>query len=205
MSTAVTTPVTVTPIVQKPTISAPVLVPPPAAAVAAAAGTTAAAAKAQAPRFTSEEVFEQSLKDAQNLVVAARGMVAHVRAMKKTFDRELKEAKKSTKKSRKQNGGAPRPPTGFAKPTKITDELADFLRNVAGNTDVNRGDLFTRTEVTKRLNKYFVEKNLRDDADKRKILYKNDAALAKLIQLPVGTELTYFNLQTAIKDQFIKA
>lgn len=205
-ATKVTVKPRATPIVQKPAATpvAPTTVTSVAAAPVAAATDAAKADVAAAPRLSGEEVFEQSLKDAQNLVVAARGMVARVREMKKVFDRELKDSKKNTKKSRKQTGGAPRPATGFAKPTRISDALADFLRNVAGNDDVNRGDQMTRTEVTKRLNNYFIARSLRDENDKRKILYKNDAELAKLIQLPEGTQLTYFNLQTAIKDQFLK-
>jgi len=177
----------------------------PVAAAAAPAEAEASPATPAVARPSSDEVFEQTLKDAQNLVVAARGMVARVRELKRTHDRELKESKRASKKNRKQSGGAPRPPTGFAKPTKISDALADFLKNVAGNADVNRGDLMTRTEATKRLNAYFIAKDLRDSEDKRKIHYQKDAALAKLIKLPAGTELTYFNLQTAIKEEFPKA
>lgn len=157
-------------------------------------------------KLTCEESFQAALRDAQALIVASRGMVARVREMKKVFDREMKESKKTSKKSRKQVGGAPREPTGFAKPCKIKDELADFLHDVAGNSDIKRGDHMTRTEVTKRLNAYIIKHGLRNPEDQRKILYQNDKKLSPLITLPQGvSELTYFNLQTAIKDLFEKS
>jgi hypothetical protein len=162
-------------------------------------------------KLSTDEVFELALKDAQNMIVAARGMVARVRELKKASDRELRESKKSLKKTRKVAPVAgvattPRSPTGFAKPCRMKDSLFEFLRDVAGNTDLKRDDLITRTEVTKRLNKYIIANSLRDPEDQRKILYTKDSKLSPLITLPPGvTELSYFNLQTAIKDLFEKA
>jgi hypothetical protein len=156
-------------------------------------------------KMTSDEVFQAALKDAQNLIVVARGMVARVREMKKVFDREHKESHKTTRKARKQVGTTPREPTGFAKPCYMKSALVNFLRDVAGNTDIKGDELITRTEVTKRLNAYIIKNQLRDIEDQRKILYTKDAKLAPLITLPPGvSELTYFNLQTAIKDLFEK-
>jgi hypothetical protein len=179
------------------------------ASTASSTTSTASAASADSDadsKLASEEVFQLALKDAQSLIVVARAMVARVREMKKVFDRELKDSKKNVKKPRKvQLGGSPREPTGFAKPCKIKDSLADFLHDVAGNTDVKRGDMMTRTEVTKRLNAYIIQKGLRNPEDQRKIQYKSDSKLSPLITLPPDvSELTYFNLQTAIKDLFEK-
>ncbi len=160
------------------------------------------------PRMSSDEVFELALKDAQNMIVAARGMVARVRELKKAADRELKESRKSTKKSRKTGtSSGPREPTGFAKPCLMKQALADFLKaNVDECKDLKAGDLVTRTEVTKHLNKYVIANSLRDPVDNRRILYTKDSKLSPLITLPAGvTDLTYFNLQTAIKDLFEKA
>lgn len=159
-------------------------------------------------KLSSDEAFQLALRDAKNMIVAARGMVARVRELKKSFDRELKESRKVLEKSRKQGGAesGPREPTGFAKPCRMKDSLADFLHDVAGCTDIKRGDLVTRTEVTKRLNAYVIANSLRDPEDKRRILYTKDSKLSPLITLPAGvTDLTYFNLQTAIKDLFEKA
>jgi hypothetical protein len=158
--------------------------------------------------MSSDEVFELALKDAQNMIVAARGMVARVRELKKAADRELKESRKSTKKSRKTGtSSGPREPTGFAKPCLMKQALADFLKaNVDECKDLKAGDLVTRTEVTKHLNKYVIANSLRDPVDNRRILYTKDSKLSPLITLPAGvTDLTYFNLQTAIKDLFEKA
>jgi len=160
------------------------------------------------PKLSADEVFELALKDAQAMIVAARGIVARVRELKKAADRELKESKKTTKKNRKAGTSAgPREPTGFAKPCLMKQALADFLRaNVAECKDLKASDLVTRTQVTKHLNDYVKANSLRDPEDNRRILYTKDSKLSPLITLPAGvTDLTYFNLQTAIKDLFEKA
>lgn len=159
-------------------------------------------------KLSSDEVFELTLKDAQSMIAAARNMVARVRELKKASDRELKDSRKTTKKSRKQGSASgPREPTGFAKPCLMKQALADFLaQNVAECKDLKASDLVTRTEVTKHLNKYVIANSLRDPQDNRRILYTKDSKLSSLITLPQGvTDLTYFNLQTAIKDLFEKA
>ena len=59
-----------------------------------------------------------------------------------------------------------------------------------------------RNEVTKLINKYIVENDLRNEQDKRKIL--PDAKLSKLLNLSGDENLSYFNLQRYIKHHFIK-
>ena len=197
-----------------PAAATPAVVATPAADTVSTAATSDAAtvvseaSSSNEPKLSTEEVFELALKDAQNMIVAARGMVARVRELKKAADRELKESRKTTKKSRKTGtSSGPREPTGFAKPCLMKQALADFLRaNVAECKDLKASDLVTRTEVTKHLNKYVIANSLRDPEDNRRILYTKDSKLSPLITLPAGvTDLTYFNLQTAIKDLFEKA
>ena len=181
----------------------------PAVVTPAPAATTPAPAAAPVAKTwrSFEEVIEECIKQAQDQVVSNRGMVASVREARKAHDRELRDAQKNSRRSRKQAvGGAKKPLTGFAKPCRITDELADFLHDVAGNSDVNRGIEMSRTEVTRRLNEYFVKNNLRDSEDKRTILYQKDPQLVALLGggVPAGQKLTYFNLQSALKDKFVK-
>ena len=60
-----------------------------------------------------------------------------------------------------------------------------------------------RTEVTKHLTKYIKANNLQDESDKRKIL--PDKKLTKLLKLPKGEQVTYFNLQKWMKPHFASA
>ncbi len=123
----------------------------------------------------------------------------------KLLERQYKALKASTKKkgSRKApkdpNAPAPSanaPPSGFAKPTKLSEELCAFL-GIAAGTEL------PRTEVTRQLNAYIKENGLQNPADKRTIL--PDAKLKKLLSAKDTDKVTYFNLQTFMKPHFVKA
>ena len=88
-----------------------------------------------------------------------------------------------------------RQPSGFVKPTRISDELAKFLGKSVGVE-------MARTAVSKEINAYIREKGLQDPANGRKI--NPDASLTKLLNLQKEDELTYFNLQRYMKHHFIK-
>jgi chromatin remodeling complex protein RSC6 len=115
--------------------------------------------------------------------------------LEKAVSRELKNAQKSSSKRRKVSTGN-RQPSGFVKPTRISDELAKFLGKSVGVE-------MARTAVSKEINAYIREKGLQDAANGRKI--NPDASLTKLLNLQKTDELTYFNLQRYMKHHFIKA
>jgi len=114
--------------------------------------------------------------------------------LEKAVSRELKSAQKSSSKRRKVSTGN-RQPSGFVKPTRISDELAKFLGKSVGVE-------MARTAVSKEINAYIREKGLQDPANGRKI--NPDASLTKLLNLQKEDELTYFNLQRYMKHHFIK-
>jgi len=113
--------------------------------------------------------------------------------LEKTVARELKTAQKASKRKNKRSGN--RAPSGFVKPTLISDELAAFLGK-------DKGTELARTAVSKEINAYIVACKLQDPANGRKI--NADAKLAKLLKLGKDDELTYFNLQRYMKHHFIK-
>jgi chromatin remodeling complex protein RSC6 len=102
--------------------------------------------------------------------------------------------KKTFKKTRKVDPN--RQPTGFAKPSLISDELCKFLNKP-------NGTMMARTDVTKEVNKYIKENNLQNPANKKEI--KADSTLTKLLNLKKGDDLNYFSLQKFLKDHFPKA
>jgi chromatin remodeling complex protein RSC6 len=116
------------------------------------------------------------------------------KTLEKTVARELKVAQKASSK-RKRNGVA-RQPSGFVKPTRISDELAVFLGKTLGTE-------MARTAVSKEINAYIRANNLQDKDNGRKI--NPDSKLLKLLKLEKGDELTYFNLQRYMKHHFVKA
>jgi len=112
--------------------------------------------------------------------------------LEKNVSKELKNAKKS---SRKKKSSENRQPSGFVKPTKISDELAVFLGKELGIE-------MARTDVSKEINGYIRSNNLQDKDNGRKII--PDAKLGTLLKIKDGDELTYFNLQRFMKHHFIK-
>ena len=119
---------------------------------------------------------------------------AEFRSLEKKWSRELKTAQKSQAKRKRKSGN--RQPSGFVKPTKISDELAKFLEKPVGTE-------MARTDVTREINKYIRSHNLQDKENGRKI--NPDAKLAALLKLKKTDELTYFNLQRYMSPHFSKA
>jgi len=116
------------------------------------------------------------------------------RSLEKKWSRELKTAQKSQLKRRRKSGN--RAPSGFVKPTKISDELAKFLEKPIGSE-------MARTDVTREINKYIRSHNLQDKENGRKI--NPDQKLQTLLKLKKTDELTYFNLQRYMSPHFQKA
>ena len=151
----------------------------------------AAAAESSAESSTAVKVQEFGAK-LQQMASLFASMKGDYKTLEKVFSRELKSAQKNSKK-RKSSGN--RAPSGFVKPTRISDELAKFLGKTVGTE-------MARTEVSKEINAYIREKGLQDKENGRKI--HPDASLSKLLALTAADELTYFNLQRYMKHHFIK-
>lgn len=141
--------------------------------------------------FAKLSDYSAKLQQLSNLFASVK---SDFKTLEKTVARELKTAQKNSQKKRKVS--ANRAPSGFVKPTKISDELATFLGKTLGCE-------MARTEVSKEINLYIREKKLQDKDNGRKI--HPDAALTKLLNIGKGEELTYFNLQRYMKHHFIKA
>ena len=167
---------------------APVVVAPVAVQETAA---VAVVLEPVAESSTSLKVQEFGAK-LQQMASLFASMKSDYKTLEKVFSRELKSAQKNSKK-RKTTGN--RQPSGFVKPTRISDELAKFLGKTIGTE-------MARTEVSKEINAYIREKGLQDKENGRKI--HPDASLAKLLALTAADELTYFNLQRYMKHHFIK-
>jgi chromatin remodeling complex protein RSC6 len=116
-----------------------------------------------------------------------------LRTLEKNVAKELKSYKKESDKKKLKL--TTRKPSGFAKPTAITADLAAFMR-VAQDT------LVARTDVTKFIIAYINENKLQNEANHKIIL--PDAVLQELLKVPAGEELTYFNLQKYMNPHFVK-
>jgi chromatin remodeling complex protein RSC6 len=130
----------------------------------------------------------------QQVTSILSSMKADYKTLEKTVSRELKAASKS-KKSKKVSTGN-RQPSGFVKPSVISDELITFLGKEAGT-------MMSRVEVSKGINAYITANGLKDKVSGRQI--NPDAKLAALLKVGKDEVLTYFNLQKYLKIHFIKS
>lgn len=130
----------------------------------------------------------------QQLSTIISTMKSDFRSLEKKMQREVKTAQKQSTKRKRKSGN--RAPSGFVKPTRISDELASFLGK-------DKGAEMARTAVTKEINAYIRTHDLQDKTNGRKII--PDDKLASLLKLKKDDELTYFNLQKYMSCHFEKS
>lgn len=120
--------------------------------------------------------------------------------LKILYKEVIKERKELTKKNNKMNKKKKKKNnlSGFAVPTKITKELADFL-NLEHDIEISR------TDVTSLICKYIKENNLQNPDNKKIIL--PDQKLKTLFNgyLSETDQLEFFNIQSYLKYHFIKS
>ena len=141
---------------------------------------------------TFTDLISKHILKLQELTSALTSVKSDFKNIEKRFSKELKTAQKGMKKKKNAN----RQPSGFVKPTRITDELANFLEKPHGIE-------MARTQVTREINTYIRAHKLQDVSNGRKI--NPDAKLAALLKLNKTDELTYFNLQRYMSPHFFKA
>jgi chromatin remodeling complex protein RSC6 len=168
-------------------VAAPAAVPVVAASSTVAPVVAAADVSNVAARITE---FNAKLQQLSSLFSSIKN---DFKTLDKAVAREMKAAQKASSKKRKCTGI--RKPSGFVKPTLISEELASFLSKPVGTE-------MARTEVSKEINAYITANGLQDKSNGRKI--NADAKLTKLLKITPSDELTYFNLQRFMKHHFVK-
>lgn len=144
---------------------------------------------------TEPDKYDVVIDKLQSMINDAKELVSVVKNLKKENARIQKSSGKRQKKVAVD--GAKRPASGITKPTKLSDDLCDFL-------GVPQGTSLARTDVTKIINNYIKTNNLQDTEDRRTI--HPDAKLKKILApIPSDKKLSFFNMQSFIKHQFVKA
>ena len=147
--------------------------------------------------FINQRLAEFSAK-LQQLTSNLATIKTDFKTLGKDVSRVMKAAVKASSKKRKSN--SERKPSGFTKPTRISDEMANFL-GVAHGTEM------ARTAVSKEIHNYVEKHNLKQKDNGR--YFRADAKLAKLLNYHYKGDdkkemLGYFNLQTYMKHHFQK-
>ena len=144
------------------------------------------------------DTFKSVCSNLNIVLGSVKILVADVKKLEKKVQRELKEARKNRKKN-KSGGSQDKPkraPSGFAKPSDISEELCVFLGRPFGTQ-------MARTEVTKFVTQYIKDQGLQNPVNKRHIL--PDQKLGALLGANDEEEVTYFNLQKYMKHHFPKS
>lgn len=118
------------------------------------------------------------------------GIQMGIKTLEKVVKKEMKSLRKETTKY-KQKGS--RKPSGFAKPTKISKELCEFMGKEAGTE-------LARTEVTQYVIQYITDNDLQNP-NNRKAIIPNDP-LKELLGVTEKDEVTYFNIQKYMNRHF---
>lgn len=118
----------------------------------------------------------------------------------KQYQKKLKKVllhyDKLVKKKKNKHINSDRIKSGINKESPISNELCRFLK-------ISDGSLIARTMATTAINTYIKTNKLQQEDNKRKICL--DENLANLFKLPVGQEITFFDLPKYMNHHFIKS
>jgi chromatin remodeling complex protein RSC6 len=118
-----------------------------------------------------------------------------VKNVEKDIRKEIKTLKKYKKNDVQKDKRAP---SGFAKPTKVTKELCEFMNKPEGSE-------IARTEVTRTLVQYIKTHNLQEQTMESKNKIIPDDKLKNLLGIETveSGDLTFFNIQKYMNKHFI--
>ena len=172
--------------------SAPVVAATPASTpVSESAATAASTVSATETKLSA--MFTEFYDKLHKAVSTFSTLKSEFKLLEKHANKELRALQKSHKKKGSNSGN--RSPSGFVKPTLISNELASFLGKASGCE-------MARTEVTREINMYIRAHSLQDKSNGRQI--NADDKLSALLKLKEGDVLTYFNLQKFMSPHFAK-
>lgn len=136
--------------------------------------------------------FSEFISKFQSMLSNFSSLKAELKTLERKTMRQIKVVQKLHNKKKRKGTRAP---SGFVKPSPISNELADFLGKPQGCE-------MARTDVTREINKYIRANNLQDKENGRKI--NPDKQLCTLLKVEPDVNLTYFNLQRYMGPHFPK-
>ena len=142
-----------------------------------------------------EELFSQFDQLITQLTVMKTQITViqqNIKQLEKSVKKQMKGLKKEVTKTKNKGN---RQPSGFAKPSKVTKELCEFM-NKAEGTEI------ARTEVTRALVAYIKENKLENTTNSK--IINPDQKLKILLGIEEGQELNYFTIQKFMNKHFVK-
>jgi len=136
--------------------------------------------------------FESLITQLNTVKSNISGIQQNIKQLEKTVKKQMKGLKKEVTKTKNKGN---RQPSGFAKPSKVTKELCEFMNKAEGSE-------IARTEVTRALVAYIKENKLENTSNSK--IISPDNKLKILLGLHDNQELTYFNIQKYMNKHFVK-
>jgi chromatin remodeling complex protein RSC6 len=138
--------------------------------------------------------FDQLITQLNFVKTQMSGIQQNIKNLEKCVKKQMKGLKKEAIKIKSKNKGN-RQPSGFAKPSKVTKELCEFMNKEEGSE-------IARTEVTRALVSYIKQNKLENTVNSK--IISPDDKLKLLLGLDDSQELTYFNIQKFMNKHFVK-
>lgn len=147
---------------------------------------------------SSESIYADINADIKQIGAIYFSLKERSKNFGKSLAREKKLAEKNSKvkKAKKTGENKNRKPSGFTKPTRISDELAAFLGKPSGTE-------MSRIDAAKEVINYIKTNNLKDKTNGR--IIHPDQTLSRLLKTTDKDQLHFFNLQSFMKPHFFKA
>ena len=118
-----------------------------------------------------------------------------LRAEVKTLTKLIRKLKNAQEDPDGEKAKARASNNGFNRKQEVTPKLREFLA-------LPEGELISRSEVTKAINKYITENGLKHPDNGRQLIL--DEKLKDLLQPPEGVTVTYLNLQKYLSPHYVK-
>lgn len=148
---------------------------------------------APVPVVSNDIEYTQVLNNLIEIDKLVKSTMPLIKKLQKQHERDVKNAEKSRKHKRSRNPDAP--PSGFARPGPISDDLRNFL-------GLNKDELIARTQVAKRVSEYIKEQGLKNPTNNKEIII--DKKLAALFKVDEKTKIEFFKIQSYLTNHFIK-
>jgi chromatin remodeling complex protein RSC6 len=140
------------------------------------------------------EQFETLVNSLNGLKSQMSMFQQQLRSVEKNIKKEMKIYKKELEKTKNKGN---KKPSGFAKPTKVTNDLCTFMNREIGSE-------IARTDVTKALITYIESNNLQNSENKKIIVPDEKLKILLGLNDEDNTTLTYFNIQKYMNKHFVK-
>lgn len=121
--------------------------------------------------------------------------IAALRADVKSLTKIIRKIKNTQEDPTGEKAKARAENNGFNRKQEVSPKLREFL-------GIQEGELISRSEVTKSINKYITEKGLKHPENGRQLIL--DDTLKELLQPPADVQVTYLNLQKYLSPHYVK-